>query len=420
MKFLLIAYYFGNSTDVGAQRWNKNIKYIQELGWEPVVYSFTQQNQIENQFEIIINNQIEPNRLYKFLFNKKVPSDILTSTKKKFWNKLLVFIRSNFFIPDSRVLSIFSSKRTLRKRLKKNDIDIIISTGPPHSMHLIAKTMSEEFNIPWITDFRDPWTGIEYFEKLPLLPFARRVHQKLEQKILTSCNQVITVSDSWATHFKELGANKVSVIHNGFDHEDFLSNSSEPKQLSIAHFGTYPKSRNHIRLWNILDELCKDDAFKNALSIHFYGFIYEDFKNELKDYSFFNRIEVIDPLPHKEATKKMSEYRFLFLSLSKTSLSEGRIPLKFFEYLATGRKIIATGKKDTDLSKLINKLNCGYYINYGEESKLKKILKTEFTNPNTPSHTKNNEFIEFSKKNQAKKYVQLFNKVNNLKNSTLL
>ena len=63
---------------------------------------------------------------------------------------------------------------------------------PSHSMHLIAKTMSEEFNIPWIADFRDPWTGIEYFEKLPLLPFARRVHQKLEQKILTSCNQVIT------------------------------------------------------------------------------------------------------------------------------------------------------------------------------------------------------------------------------------
>ena len=156
MKFLLIAYYFGNSTDVGAQRWNKNIKYIQKLGWEPVVYSFTQQNQIENQFEVIINNQIEPNRLYKFLFSKKVPSDILTSTNKKCWNKLLVFIRSNFFIPDSRVLSIFSATRTLRKRLKNNYIHIIISTGPPHIMHLIAKTISEEFNIPWIADFRDP------------------------------------------------------------------------------------------------------------------------------------------------------------------------------------------------------------------------------------------------------------------------
>ena len=195
MKFLLIAYYFGNTTDVGAQRWNKNIKYIQQLGWEPVVFSIKQQKKVENQFEIINNEQIEPNTLYKSLFNKKVPSDILTNAKTGFWDKLLVFIRSNFFIPDSRVLSVFSSKRMLRKRLRKNDIDLIISTGPPHSMHLIAKTMSEKFNIPWIADFRDPWTGIEYFEKLPLLSFARKAHQRLEQKVLRSCDQLITVSD---------------------------------------------------------------------------------------------------------------------------------------------------------------------------------------------------------------------------------
>ncbi len=413
MKFLLIAYYFGNTTDVGAQRWNKNIKYIQQLGWEPVVFTIKQQKKVENQFEIINNEQIEPNTLYKSLFNKKVPSDILTNAKTGFWDKLLVFIRSNFFIPDSRVLSVFSSKRMLRKRLRKNDIDLIISTGPPHSMHLIAKTMSEKFNIPWIADFRDPWTGIEYFEKLPLLSFARKAHQRLEQKVLRSCDQLITVSDSWAKHLKKLGAKKVEVIHNGYDAEDFKSDFPEPKRISIAHFGTYPQSRNHIELWEALNELCEDDAFKNTLDLHFYGFIYEGFESELKPYLFKDQLKVFAPIPHKEATKKMSEYRFLFLSLSDTSFSEGRIPLKFFEYLATGRKIIATGKKDTDLSKLINKLNCGYYINYGEEYKLKDILKTEFTNPNTSSEIKNKTYIKFSKKEQAKKYIQLFNKVVN-------
>jgi len=411
MKFLLIAYYFGDSTDVGAQRWNKNIKYIQQLGWEPVVFTFKKQKEFENQFEIISNEQIEPNTLYKSLFNKKVPSDILTSTKTSFWNKLLVFIRSNFFIPDSRVLSTFSSKRMLRKRLKKDDIDVIISTGPPHSMHLIAKTMSEEFNIPWIADFRDPWTGIEYFEKLPLLPFARRAHQKLERKILSSCNRLITVSDSWAKHLKELGAKEVEIIHNGYDAEDFNSNLPEPKRISMAHFGTYPQSRNHIKLWEALNELCEDDAFKNALDLHFYGFIYEGFESELKPYLFKDRLEVFAPIPHKEATKKMSEYRFLFLSLSDTSLSEGRIPLKFFEYLATGRKIIASGKKDTDLSKLIKKLDCGYYINYGEEYKLKNIIKLEFDHMNESKIDYHETRQIFSKQQQAQQYVNLFNKV---------
>lgn len=411
MKFLLIAYYFGNSSDVGAQRWNKNIKYIQELGWEPVVFSFKQEKNAKSNFEIINNNQVEPNSLYKSLFNKKVPSDILTNKKTNFWNKVLVFIRSNFFIPDSRVLSIFSSKRILRKRLKKNDIDLIVSTGPPHSMHLIAKAMSNEFNIPWIADFRDPWTGIEYFEKLPLLSFARKTHQKLERKILSSCEQLITVSDFWAEHLKQIGAKDVEVIHNGYDSEDFKSDIPEPKRMSIAHFGTYPQSRNHTKLWQALDELCNDDAFKNSLDLHFYGFTYEDFESELQAYNFNDRLKVFSSIPHQEATKKMSEYRFLFLSLSDTSLSEGRIPLKFFEYLATGRKVIATGKKGTDLSKLIEKLDGGYYINYGEEHKLKDILKLEFDGAVDIKINSNEARKIFSKKEQAQQYVNLFNKI---------
>lgn len=411
MKFLLIAYYFGKSTDVGAQRWNKNIKYIQQLGWEPVVFTFNEQKEIETQFEIICNKQVEPNTIYKSLFNKKVPSDILTSTKTSFWNKLLVFIRSNFFIPDSRVLSTFSSKKILRDRLKKDDIDLIISTGPPHSMHLIAKSISEEFNIPWITDFRDPWTGIEYFEKLPLLPFARKAHQKFEKSILSSCNSVITVSNSWASHLKELGAQKVEVIHNGYDPEDFKSNTASATPMSIAHFGTYPQSRNHSKLWDVLHELCKDESFKNSLRLHFFGFTYDGFHSELQSYNFNSQVKVLAPIPHKQATKKMSDYQFLFLSLSDTSLSEGRIPLKFFEYLASGRTIIATGKKDTDLSKLIQELKCGYYINYGEEHKLKHILQSEFKKSQEGKSPLETDHKRFSKQQQALQYVELFNKV---------
>ena len=168
MKFLLITYYFGDDSDVGAQRWNKNLKYIQDLDWEPVVFTFNEEKEAKSPFEVIYKPQLEPNKLYQSLFNKKVPSDILTNKKSSVWTKFLVFIRANFFIPDSRVLYTLASKQSLRKRLKEKDIDLIISTGPPHSMHLLARQMNSEFNIPWIADFRDPWTGIEYFKQLPL------------------------------------------------------------------------------------------------------------------------------------------------------------------------------------------------------------------------------------------------------------
>jgi len=415
MKFLLIAYYFGNSTDVGAQRWNKNIKYIQQFGWEPVVFTFNEQKDIEGQFEIISNKQIEPNTIYKSIFKKKVPSDILTNKKTSLVNKLLIFIRSNFFIPDSRVLSIFSSKRILRKRLKSNDIDIIISTGPPHSMHLIGKSMSKEFNIPWIADFRDPWSGIEYFEKLPLLPIAKLIHKKLEFKILNTCDSVITVSHSWAKHLANMGARKIEVIHNGFDQQDFDCDTPLPIIMSFAHFGTYPKSRNHSNFWSTLNELYTDTdtdtAFKKSFKFDFYGFTYDGFDEQLQLYEFYERLTIQAPIPHSKATKKMSEYRFLFLSLSDTPLSKGRIPLKFYEYLATGRKIIACGEKGSDLSKLIENLNCGYYINYGEEYKLKEILKLESKPDNKVTlNTKTNAKI-FSKEHQAKQYIKLFNEI---------
>ncbi len=411
MKFLLITYYFGDDSDVGAQRWNKNLKYIQDLTWEPVVFTFKEEIESKHSFEVICKPQLEPNKLYQSLFKKKVPSDILTNKKSSLWTKFLVFIRANFFIPDSRVLYTLASKRSLRKRLKEKDIDLIVSTGPPHSMHLIAKQMSSEFNIPWIADFRDPWTGIEYFKQLPLLPFAKRMHQNLERKILKSCNSLITVSDSWAKHLQELGAKNTSVIHNGFDAEDFSIECSNPKRMSIAHFGTYPKSRNHVQLWEVFNDLCQDENFKNTLDLHFYGFTYDDFQAELAPYDFNSQVKQFTPIPHQEATQKMSEYRFLFLSLSDTELSEGRIPLKFYEYLATGRKIIAIGKKDTDLSKLMKELQCGYYINYGEEDQLKKLLNDEFLNPEASSAEMNNKRMDFSKKEQAKKYVQLFNRV---------
>jgi glycosyltransferase involved in cell wall biosynthesis len=409
MKFLLIAYYFGDTTDVGAQRWTKNIKYIQKLGWEPVVFTFNQQNDSHHKLEVITNKVLEPNSIYASLFNKKVPSDILSTKKTSYLTKLLIFIRANFFIPDSRILSVNSSKRILRERLKQNDIDLIVSTGPPHSMHLIANSLKEEFNIPWISDFRDPWTGIEYFEKLPLLPYAKKIHKRLEHKILSSCDQLITVSESWAKHLNNLGAKNAAVIYNGYDPEDFSPNTLVHAKITIAHFGTYPQTRNHDKLWKHIEKWCESNSSKNELEFHFYGFVYASFEEELKKFSFFNSVKIKAPIPHKEATKKMSEYSLLYLSLSDTTLSEGRIPLKFFEYLATGEKIIATGKKGTDLAKLIETLDCGYYINYGEEDKIYEILNIERGLLN--SKLENKQYSQFSKDQQALEYVKIFNQV---------
>ena len=199
------------------------------------------------------------------------------------------------------------------------------------------------------------------------------------------------------------------MIYNGFDTEDFKGKANSKKGISIAHFGTFPQTRNHSKLWDALDKWANTPEKMNLLSFDFYGYVYDDFEHELNRFAVSDCASIIKSIPHKEATLKMLEYTFLYLSLSDTSLSEGRIPLKFYEYLATGTKIIATGKKNTDLSKLITELDCGYYINYGEEDKLIEILNKQL-NPSTDTiSTAKIEVNKFSKEEQAKEYVELFN-----------
>ena len=82
------------------------------------------------------------------------------------FQKLLLYIRGNFFIPDARKFWVKPSVVYLTNYLVKNNIDSIITTGPPHSIHLIGIHLKELLGIQWIADFRDPWTTIGYHKQL--------------------------------------------------------------------------------------------------------------------------------------------------------------------------------------------------------------------------------------------------------------
>ena len=108
-----------------------------------------------------------------------------------------VWIRGNFFIPDARRFWIKPSVRFLRKYLQENPVDAIISTGPPHSMHLIAWRLKKHFNIPWIADFRDPWTEIDFYNQLRLTRRSDQKHKTQEKAVLTWSQQG---SGDWKNH----------------------------------------------------------------------------------------------------------------------------------------------------------------------------------------------------------------------------
>ncbi|HKR06499.1 MAG TPA: glycosyl transferase family 1, partial [Bacteroidia bacterium] len=294
-KVLIITYYWPPSGGAGVQRWLKFAKYLREFGWEPVVYTPSNpENPVEDSslfkdipanLEVIKTPIWEPYGFYKKFVGRKKEEKINTgflSEKKKtgFTEKVSVWLRGNFFIPDARKFWIKPSINFLSKYLTENKIDFIVSTGPPHSMHLIALGLKKKFNIPWLADFRDPWTNIDYYKDLMLSKSADKKHHQLEREVLANADLVVSIGNTMNEEFvrsqlqvDSAQLKKFHVITNGYDEEDLINNGvALDKKFSIAHIGTLVRSRNPEALWKSLSDLITSNSnFESDLEIRLVG-----------------------------------------------------------------------------------------------------------------------------------------------------
>ena len=252
----------------GVQRWLKMSKYFHQFGWNPVVYTVEADDsiggdnslleEVRNDTEIIRSTIFEPHGIYAFITGQKGKSKysgFITKKKTGFAYKLSLFIRSNFFIPDARMFWIKPSIKTLKNWLKDNKVDAIISTGPPHSTHMIAMGIKKQFpEIPWIADFRDPWTDIDFYHELSILQFADRKHKRLEKAVLETADKVVTVTWNFKKGLEKLcGRKDIELIFNGFDPDDFIDfQSKSTGKFRVCHLGSMYKHRNPDKLWSCL------------------------------------------------------------------------------------------------------------------------------------------------------------------------
>ena len=230
-RVLIICYYWPPAGGPGVQRWVKFIKYLPNFGIEPVVlipenpsYPFqddTLINEISPDLSLFKLPIKEPYKLANIFGekSKRLSSGIINpSNKQSLIERLLLFIRGNFFIPDARIMWVNSAYKKAKTLIKNFNIDTVITTGPPHSIHLIGHKLKNNCNVSWISDFRDPWTAIGYHNKLKLLSFARARHRKLEALILNSCDKIIVTSPATKQEFQSKTNTPISIITNGYDH----------------------------------------------------------------------------------------------------------------------------------------------------------------------------------------------------------
>ena len=433
-RVLIITYYWPPSGGSGVQRWLKMSKYFPENGWQPVVYTaenaeypvedLSLEKDIALETEVIKRKIVEPYSFYKkFLGIKKeekIKAGFINEGKKKSsWKEnISIWLRGNLFIPDARCWWIRPSVRYLKKYLQANPVDAIISTGPPHSMHLIAKELHKKLNIPWIADFRDPWTDIDFFSELKLTKRSLKKHHKLQHQVLTEANKVVTVGWDWAKGLERHGAKNVEVITNGYDFniEEKLTNIELSKDFTMSHIGIVGAARNARIFWETLGELLKDkrlDNFSNLLKIRLIGQVDNSVIQSIKENNLENNVEIISYIPHEKVIIEQSSSQVLLLFINNSPNAKGIMTGKIFEYMASGRPILAIGPKDGDTAIILDKTQSGVIIDFEDKEGMKNTIIDLFTRyKENQLITQKNEFVEkYSRQNLAAEYVKLLNQI---------
>jgi glycosyltransferase involved in cell wall biosynthesis len=413
-KVLIITYYWPPSGGAGVQRWLKFVKYLREFGWEPIVYTpanpeppdFDESlaGDIPENISVIKKPVWEPYSIYKRLTGRKKDDRITHGFLKEektsgFAEKFAVWIRGNFFIPDARCFWIKPSVKFLTDFLRTNPVDVILSSGPPHSMHLIGMGVKKNTNIPWVADFRDPWTEIDFYDKLMLTRFADRKHRKLEKEVLQNADAVIAVGSHLAKRLENTGGREVQVITNGFDPDDFSFLPVQPEDLfTLTHIGSLNRDRNPEILWQAISELCSEnEEINEKLRLRFVGKTDYSLKESLAKNGLQDRTEIIPYLPHYEALKLAASSAVLLLLINQTPNQKGIVTGKVFEYMATGRPVLCVGPSDGESAQILSEAKAGEVCDFIDKQGIKKViinfykqwlLKNDITFPNIDSYSR--------------------------------
>ena len=397
-RVLIISYYWPPTGGSGVQRWVKFAKYLPSEGWQPVIYTPENPEQlavdeslaaeVPEAAEVVKTRIIEPYELYKKLLRRSghskeaVEVNPVNAQNKSLLQKAAMWVRGNLFRPDPRCLWIGPSVRFLKKYLSEHPVDLIVSTGPPQSMHMIGLRLSRETGLPWIADFRDPWTKIFYFKHLSMTPATERWHKKMEKKVLDEASAVVAVSPLVQQEFQAMTDTPVELITNGFDECDF---SSEPcteayggasQEFTITHTGLFAADGNPTVLWDVLAEKCHaDEAFRKLLRIKLIGKTDDQILKALKDRGLESSLINMGYQTHSVAVDQQRQASVLILPLRKEPEYRAVLPGKLFEYLASQRPILGIGQPDGAMAMIVNETGTGTVIDWNDKEGISQYIE---------------------------------------------
>lgn len=413
-KVLIITYYWPPSGGAGVQRWLKFSKYLPEFGWEPIILTVDPNSaaypQIDSSLEETINTNIEVHRTkskdYYRLYKKSTPQKQIpyggfsNESNPTLMQQFFRFVRGNFFIPDPRIgWNNYAYEKAL-DLIETHHPDWVITTGPPHSTHLIGRRLKRKLGVKWIADFRDPWTDIYYNDLLKQTKLVKRLDRQLELSVLNEANHICVASQGFNDLLsgKQGGDDrKYLVIYNGFDQDDFNGERKpDDSKFVITHSGTIADSYRMDGFIAAISSL--DESVKKDLVIRFVGNISPKIQELFKQHGLDRLVEVIGYVDHKKSVEYITNSNLLLLVIPEVKNNQGIVPGKLFEYISTGNKVIGIGPTDGDVNQILRSTGAGQIFYPDEHQEIADFIRHAWAQPEIGS----GNFERYSRKEQTR------------------
>jgi glycosyltransferase involved in cell wall biosynthesis len=426
-KVLILTYYWPPSGGAGVQRWLKLSHYLAEQGAEVHVLtpkgtsaSYTTMDtslskEIHPNVTIHQTKSFEPLGIYARLFGKKsIPSAGFGNVDKKNWKQqLIISLRTNLFIPDPRKYWKPYAYKAAKKVIKEHGIKNVITSSPPHSVQLIGLKLKKNTKINWITDFRDMWTDIYYYELLNQSKYSHKANLQFEKKVVENADHIVTATPIYIPFFasksNKVTEAKFSSIPNGYDPKDFKNfKYLKNEEFTITYTGSISEQYNINPFLDALLMLTNNNP-EVAFKLQFVGSVYPKLYKELKTRNLESQTAFSPYVPHNESIVFLEKSSILLVCgpLNKDK-KEGGIPAKVYEYLAARKPILYIGKTDGFVAEVIAETNTGKYFDIDIVGIYKFILKTHNNwlcgNGYSPE---NDKIKKYSRVNQASTFFDL-------------
>ena len=379
-KVLFITYYWPPSGKASLHWPLKIIEYLPRFNWQPVVLTVDEDTfsakdesmlkDIDPNLRVYKSKTFEPFNLYKKFIGKKkdeqlIASETISKTNKSLTHRLSIWIRMNLFIPDARIGWYYSGIKKGREIFNEEKIDAIVSIGPPHSVHLIGLALSKKFNKSFFPVFIDPWVDIVYYKNFKRSKITLAIDNYLEKKVIGSSAASIFVTETMKNDYVKkypAAKEKSHVLYWGYNEDDFenLKLQSEKDEEIILHAGNIFDFQNIPSFWKRVKTEIENGR---KLKLKFIGTVSPGVKQSIEETGLTNYVVYLGFLPYKLMLEELMKASYLLVC----STEPRHVPGKLFEYLRTGKPIIAFGNDNEEVKKILEETNAGMMFRYEED-----------------------------------------------------